>query len=319
MSASAVNPLVSVIIPSYNHARYIERAIDSVLAQTYAPIELIVIDDGSRDDSHAVIAALAQRHGFRAVLNPQNRGQGHVVNQALDLARGAFVCFLPSDDWYLPDKTRLQVQRFADCGPRTGVVYGRGARHFDTDGREETVHLPMHRGDVLRPLVEWGNFVYPVTPLFRRECFERVRFDESYRAEGEAIYLKLAMHVDFDYVEDVVAVMRDHPANTGKDVELMYRENQRYWEAFFELPELPPAIRALRAPRLARLHRLKGIELVVLRGEHAAGRQALFRAIALRPRLLADPRVLAALMLSVLPAAVSGRLRRRRAAASAAP
>lgn len=314
-----MNALVSVIIPSYNHARYIERAIDSVLAQTYAPIELIVIDDGSRDDSHAVIGARAQRDGFRAVLNAQNRGQGHVVNQALDLARGEFVCFLPSDDWYLPDKTRLQVQRFAACGPRTGVVYGRGARHFEDSGREEPVHLPLHRGDVLRPLVEWGNFVYPVTPLFRRACFERVRFDESYRAEGEAIYLKLALHYDFDYVDDVVAVMRDHPANTGKDVALMYRENQRYWEAFFALPELPAAIRALRAARLARLHRLKGLELVVLRGDAAAGRQALLRAIALRPRLLADPRVLAALTLSVLPASVSGRLRRRRTTADAAP
>ena len=236
-----MSALVSVIIPSYNHARYIERAIDSVLAQTYTPIELIVVDDGSRDGSPERIAALAQKHGFRAVLNPQNRGQSYVVNQALNLARGEFVCFLPSDDWYLPDKTRLQVEHFGKCGARTGVVYGHGARYFEDSGREEPVVLPLHRGDVLRPLVEWGNFVYPVTPLFRRECFERVRFDESYRAEGEAIYLKLAMHYDFDYVEDTVAVMRDHPANTGKDVELMYRENQRYWEAFFELPELPAA------------------------------------------------------------------------------
>ncbi|WP_386065781.1 glycosyltransferase family 2 protein [Tahibacter sp. UC22_41] len=242
-----MNPLVSVIIPSYNHARYIERAIDSVLAQTYAPIELIVVDDGSRDDSAALIGSLARRHGFRAVLNPVNRGQGHVVNQALDLCRGEFVCFLPSDDWYLPDKTRLQVARFAECDAQTGVVYGRGARFFETDGRTETVHMPLHRGEVLRELVAWGNFVYPVTPLFRRECFERVRFDESYRAEGEAIYLKLALHYRFDYVEDLVAVMRDHPANTGKDVALMYRENLRYWEAFFALPGLPDAVRRLRA------------------------------------------------------------------------
>ena len=314
-----MNALVSIIIPSYNHARYIERAIASVLAQTYAPIELIVIDDGSRDGSPELLAALAERHGFRAVLNPQNRGQGHVVNQALDLCRGEFVAFLPSDDWYLPDKTRVQMNRFRDCDARTGVVYGRGARFFEDTGRTQDVALPLHRGDVLRPLVEWGNFVYPVTPLFRRECFERVRFDESYRAEGEAIYLKLAMHYHFDYVDEVVAVMRDHPANTGKDTELMYRENQRYWEAFFALPGLPPAIRRLRAPRLARLHRLKGLELIVLRGERGAGRQALRRALALRPRLLFDPRVLAALVLSLLPAAVSVRLRRRRDAAEVSP
>lgn len=314
-----MNPLVSVIIPSYNHARYIERAIDSVLAQTYAPIELIVIDDGSRDDSAALIESLARRHGFRAVLNPLNRGQGHVVNQALELCRGEFVGFLPSDDWYLPDKTRLQVARFAECDARTGVVYGRGARFFEADGRTETVDLPLHRGEVMRELVAWGNFVYPVTPLFRRECFERVRFDESYRAEGEAIYLKLALHYRFDYVEDLVAVMRDHPANTGKDVALMYRENLRYWEAFFALPELPDTVRRLRAPRLARLHRLKGLELILLRGEHAAGRRALIDALRLRPRLLLDPRVVAGLVLSLLPAGCAGRLRRGREAGRALP
>lgn len=314
-----MTPLVSVIIPSYNHARYIGRAIASVLAQTYAPIELIGVDDGFRDGSPELLATLAQRHGFRAVLNPQNRGQGHVVNQALDLCRGEFVCFLPSDDWYLPHKTQVQVDRFRECDARTGVVCGRGARFFEDTGRTEDVALPLHRGDVLRPLVEWGNFVYPVTPLFRRECFERVRFDESYRAEGEAIYLKLALYYTFDYVDDVVAVMRDHPANTGKDTELMYRENERYWEAFFALPELPPAIRRLRAPRLARLHRLKGLELIVLRGEGAAGRRALCRALALQPRLLLDPRVVAALILSLLPAAVSRRLLHRRRAAGAAP
>lgn len=314
-----MNPLVSVIIPSYNHARYIERAIASVLAQTYSPIELIVVDDGSRDGSPELLATLAQRHGFRAVLNPQNRGQGHVVNQALDLCRGEFVCFLPSDDWYLPHKTQVQVDRFRECDARTGVVYGRGARFFEDTGRTEDVTLPLHRGDVLRPLVEWGNFVYPVTPLFRRECFERVRFDESYRAEGEGIYLKIAVHYHFDYVDDVVAVMRDHPANTGKDVALMYRENQRLWEAFFAMPELPQHIRRLRASRMARLHRLKGLEFIVLRGEGAAGRQALCRALALRPRLLLDPRVAAALALSLLPAAVSGRLLRRRRGAEASP
>ncbi|HSX59236.1 MAG TPA: glycosyltransferase [Tahibacter sp.] len=314
-----MNPLVSVIIPSYNHARYIGRAIDSVLAQTYAPIELIVIDDGSRDDSAAVIAGLAQRHGFRAVLNPENRGQSHVVNQALDLCRGEFVCFLPSDDWYLPDKTRLQVDKFRDCDESTGVVYGRGARYYEHSDTTEPVSLPLRRGDVLRDLVAIGNFVYPVTPLFRRACFERVRFDESYRAEGEAIYLKLALHFRFDYVEDIVAVMRDHPANTGKNVPLMYRENQRYWEAFFDEPALPPEVRALRRTRLARLHRLKGLELVVLCGQARDGRRALRRAIGLRPRLLLDPRVLAGLVLSLLPAPLAGSLvRRRRGAAGAA-
>ena len=90
-----------------------------------------------------------------------------------------------------------------------------------------------------------------MTPLYRRVCFERVCFDEPYRAEGQSIYLKLALCYKFDYVVDDLAAMRDHPTNAGKNTELMYRENQRYGEAFFALPELRAAIRRLLHRRRA--------------------------------------------------------------------
>jgi len=106
------DPLVSVIIPSYNHARYIATAVESVLAQTYSNIEVIVVDDGSSDDTEAVVTPFLRNERVRALFNRENRGQSSVIKQGLEMASGDFVSFLPSDDWYLPDKTRWEVGRF---------------------------------------------------------------------------------------------------------------------------------------------------------------------------------------------------------------
>lgn len=295
-------PKVTTIIPSFNHAKYIEQAMQSVLDQEYPDIQLIVVDDGSSDDSHEVIRDFCERNpGVIAILNEENRGQSAVMNQAMLKATGEFIQLLPSDDWYLPQKTRLQVQKFMAGPPSLGVVYARGYRYFeDEDRMVEWGHAPTHRGNVLRPLIESGNFVYPVTPMFRKECFEKEPFDETYRAEGEAIYPRIARHFEFDFIEDFVAVMRDHSYNIGKDAAVMYREINRYYDRVFSDPSLPADLRALEPVVRARHHRTKGLQLIRDRGEPALGRSSLIEAIKYRPVLLLDPKVVGGIVLSFL-------------------
>jgi glycosyltransferase involved in cell wall biosynthesis len=300
-------PLVTVIIPSFNHARYIDTAVNSVVAQTYANWELIIIDDGSSDDTAEVLKKYGGVPRIQVVVNPVNRGQGFVVNQALGMSKGSLVCFLPSDDWYLPEKLAIQVERFLASGPEVGVVYGRGVRFFEDTNEYLTPKAELFRGWVLRQLID-RNFVYPITPMFRRECFERFPFDESYRAEGEAIYRKLAIHYQFDYVDEVVGVMRDHSSNTGKNVDLMYDDNLRYWREFFARTDLPEDIRRMRGPRIASLQRLKGLELVLLHRRGREGRALLMEAIRGRARLVFDVKVLGAIVMSFLPVPVLAKL-----------
>ncbi|MEQ1594214.1 MAG: glycosyltransferase [Casimicrobium sp.] len=295
------NPLVTVIIPSFNHATYIVAAVDSVLSQDYDNFELIVIDDGSSDQTARVMATLPADPRLRIVLNESNRGQSAVVNQALAMSKGVYVCILPSDDWYLPSKLSVQVRKFLECDNETGVVYGRGLRYFSDTGRTVPVDLPLIRGQVLRRLITHGNFVYPATPMFRRECFDFAIPDESYRAEGEAIYLKIALKYKFDFVEDIVAVMRDHEFNTGRQSAMMYVDNLRYWNEFFDRTDLPADIRGLRRIPLARLHRLKGLEAIMLEQASSKARVALLAAIKLRPSYLGDFTVILGLLLSLLP------------------
>lgn len=302
------DPLVTTIIPSFNHANYISRAVESVLEQTYSNIELIVTDDGSVDNTSKILTQYESIPNVRILLHKKNRGQSASINDALRIAAGEFISFLPSDDWYLPKKTELQIAKFRKCPTAVGVVYGRGSRYFESDDQLREVALPLHRGNVARRMLSEGNFVYPVTPLYRRECFERVPFDERYRAEGESIFVKLALLYEFDFVDEIVAVMRDHGYNTGKDVELMYRENIAYWSNFFDVVEMPDDLRLLRSVRLGRIHRLKGLELIRKCGRHADGRKALLRAIGCQSAFLFDPRVVAGILLSFLPSDAVARI-----------
>lgn len=298
---SPASPLVTVIIPSYNHAQYIGQAIESVLDQTYPNIQLLVVDDGSSDSSHDVIKRYALDPRVTAILNRENRGQSHAINSALEVARGSFVSLLPSDDWYLPDKTEKQLKKFADSSDRVGAVYGKGLRYFEQTGETKDVSLPVFTGQIAKNLIEWGNFVYPVTPMFRRECFDVVKLDESFKAEGEAFYLRLALKYEFEYVNEVVAVMRDHEYNIGKDVSLMYDEVLRYWNHFFDRPDIPDHIRKLRSIPIARLHRTKAMQFIGEQRNLKMGRTCLLRALREQPKQVMQPRFLAALALCCLP------------------
>ena len=153
ISSIVYDPLVTIIIPSYNHCNYIDDAINSVIRQTYERWELIVIDDGSTDGSKDLLSKYKKHEKIRIIFNKENKGQGHVLNRALDISNGEFVGFLPSDDWILPNKLRSQIGKFSNSSQRVGVVYGRGARFFEKDGRIEEPSLNMYRGQILEKII----------------------------------------------------------------------------------------------------------------------------------------------------------------------
>jgi glycosyltransferase involved in cell wall biosynthesis len=112
--------LISVVIPVYNRERYLAEAIESVLTQDYAPIDLIVVDDGSTDGTAAIVAGMGAK--LRYVYQP-NQGIAGARNTGVTLARGSFLAFLDSDDLWLTDKLSRQMAVFA-AQPETDVVYG---------------------------------------------------------------------------------------------------------------------------------------------------------------------------------------------------
>lgn len=169
-------PLVSVIIPVYNGERYLAEAIESVLAQTHRPLEVIVVNDGSTDGS----AALAAGFGPPVRVLDVARGGGVVArNQGAAVARGAWLAFLDADDLWLPDKLRLQLAA-AEADPGVAVIFG-GVEHFLSPELDERARQRLYC-----PLgIARGQL--PSALLVRRATFASLGgFDATWRM-GELI------------------------------------------------------------------------------------------------------------------------------------
>ena len=120
---SADNPLVSIVVPSFNQGRFIARTLDSILAQDYRPLEIVVMDGGSTDDTVDVLKAYAARHPEIRWWSEKDRGVAHAVNKGLQAARGVIAGIQSSDDVYYDGAIRLAVETF-QARPELGLVYG---------------------------------------------------------------------------------------------------------------------------------------------------------------------------------------------------
>ncbi|UVE18318.1 glycosyltransferase [Pseudomonas sp. LS44] len=216
-------PLVSVIIASYNHAPYIEASILSVLAQTYAQIELLVVDDGSQDDSVERIRRLQAQHGFDFRVQT-NQGLARTLNDAIARSRGSLIAPFGSDDIMLPGRIATQVAYMAGK-PEAGICAG-NIQTIDADGRPvagRERERPFRRLD-FEDVFQGDKPGAPApTLLFRREALERVGgFDPSVRLEDLLVELKITRAGYFiDVLAEVLAQYRVHGSNAYKNRRFM--------------------------------------------------------------------------------------------------
>lgn len=200
--------LVSVIMPAYNAAAFIARSIDSVLAQTHAELELIIVDDGSTDDTFAYLEGRAKLDA-RIILLAQagNAGVAAARNAGIAAARGACIAFLDSDDWWHPRKLELQLQQMRQVGAR--VSYSAYQRIAE-DGRVlSTVNPPasVTHADMLR-----SNYIGHLTGLYERSLgdgeFQRIGHEDyvfwlqMLRRAGRAIRIEHGEPLAFYLVRD---------------------------------------------------------------------------------------------------------------------
>ena len=195
-------PLVSVILPVRDRAASLGRAIESVLAQTHQEIELIVIDDGSTDDSVAV----ARGYGADVtVLSQEAAGPYPARNLGIQRASGDPIAFIDSDDAWRPGRLAAQLPLLEDR--RTGLVFG-DARHVGPDARGRTCFgvTPPARGDVAAHFA-WGNFIPTVCVLVRRSCLlEAGGFPTSHPIAADyLLWFRIALRHRLDFASAVLA------------------------------------------------------------------------------------------------------------------
>ena len=209
--------LVSVIIPTYNRAHLLPRAIGSVLAQTYQPMEIIVVDDGSTDDTAALLVTYGDQ--VKAIRQP-NRGVSSARNVGLQQAQGEYITFLDSDDLWGRDKIATQVAALCS-NPDMGVVYTWYIT-VDENGEFLRTFNPCHSGDIFKELYFNNFLVNPSIIMARRRCFWdrntlKLQFDTNL-AYGEdwKLWFQLSLSWKFCCVPKYLVCVTDHPKRVMK-------------------------------------------------------------------------------------------------------
>ena len=205
---TGTSPAVSVVIPTFNRAASVRRAIDSVLAQDHTDLELIVVDDASTDDTAQSVRRIADDR-VRLLEQPVNGGVAAARNRGIGAARAPLIAFLDSDDIWLPGKLSLQVAMMEAMPAQVGIVYS-GIENQTPGGAERWT--PSWRGDVFRRLL-MVNGIHggASTAMIRREVFDMVgTFDTTFPAiEDYEMWTRIARFWQVEFFAEPFAAYFD--------------------------------------------------------------------------------------------------------------
>lgn len=214
-------PLVSIIIPNYNYARFLRDAVDSALAQTYAPVEVIVVDDGSNDGSRSVIEGYGR--SIQSVFQ-DNAGLPAARNAGIAQARGEYFVFLDADDVLLPEAIAKLAAGFS-AHPDSGIVFG-CSELVHASGERISLHANTRR-DFTREDFLLANYILVPEAMVSRRVFQRIGlFNPVFlQCEDYDFWIRSVRHFPIRYVHELVARVRMHDGNLSRD-----RVRQLTWE-----------------------------------------------------------------------------------------
>jgi glycosyltransferase involved in cell wall biosynthesis len=310
-------PVVSVIIPSFNRACQLEQAIESVLAQSLKDVEIIVVDDGSTDDT---TSRMDKFNGAVTLIHQEKSGASVARNTGIVAAKGDFIAFLDSDDTFLPGHLEESVN-FLREEPRIDFVFG-DVEKFNSEGVEmpsffkgkPIERIPfdgigLERRVFLRSIfcdLIGGNFIPTPTLVVRRECFAKTGlFNPEYRYLNDTeMYLRLTRLYLGGYFNRVVARVRVGEDNLThpKWNEIRARTKLKLLKALFEIPGgLSTEERLRTEEQITQTH--FGLAYILLQKQK--GREARREALASLSKDVMQPRAFRIVVLSFFPRAAA--------------
>lgn len=179
-----MNDTVSVVIPAFDAARWIRATVASACAQTHRDLQIIVVDDGSRDDTAAIVSDMIRHDGRIMLIRQANGGVARARNAGIAAAIGAFVAPLDADDLWSPRKIELQLDALRRASPGTALAYS-WYRRIDAEDRVLPVSpYPDVQGSVLLRHLEWNFISNGSTPLVRADVARAIGYDPALRDAG---------------------------------------------------------------------------------------------------------------------------------------
>ena len=233
-----LNPKISVIIPTYNHAQYLPDSIQSALSQTLKPLEVLVVDDGSTDNTAEVVARYPVTH-----LRPPHGGLSATRNVGMRESKGDWVALLDADDIWLPEKLELQakaIQNQAFCYCATKMFY--------RDGHEES--RTFYPDTEVKTVLRHHNCIDPSAVLVRKDVLLRIGGFNEHMPAGEdwEAWLKLGRVCEFVGIPQELLLYRVTGSSMGTDPEIVMRSMEAIVDA--GTADLPPLRRYIEARRM---------------------------------------------------------------------
>ena len=243
-------PLVSAIVPAYNAARFITPTLESILSQTYQNIEVIVVDDGSKDETPEIVRQFAAKDSRVTLIQQANAGVAAARNCAIQNSKGEFVAAIDADDIWYPQKIEKQIQCMLQADPEVGLVYTWSA-HIDEEGAfTGGLNAGDREGSILMDLVYRDFIGNGSVPLFRRTCLEKIGgYNKSLRDRGAQgcedwdIALRVAELYEFRVVPEILVGYRQafgSMSSLGTVMEQSYHLTVEYIKR--KHPEIPEII-----------------------------------------------------------------------------
>jgi glycosyltransferase involved in cell wall biosynthesis len=274
---------VSVILPCYNGAQWISRAIESILAQTYENFELVIVDDGSSDDSKTIIAPYLYDERIRYIYT-DNRGFSSAINRGIKESNGIFIGFIGQDDLWMPIKLESQLgyinkhinidllhSNYYSIDPKERIIRVENAKTPDFSRKEEVIKRLF-----------LNNFIGFETVLVKRQCFDKVGFfDERMMGFSDHdMWLRIAGSFNIGYLDMPLVKKREHRFQLSKvNSEAVLRDEfLMVKKAIYHYPFL----KKVERKKLASLY--YSLSIASLRkGDHRKAKQELIRAIMCQP------------------------------------
>lgn len=291
---------VDVLIPAYNAAKYLPACIESVLSQTFEDWRIMLVDDGSTDNTPDVVAPYIQSHGTKIrYIRQENRGLPAARNAGIRASDSELLALLDADDLWLPCRLEESVKMLAER-PAAGLSYGLVTR-IGPDGRKNSAWAgnEKHVEGRIAPQIYMRkvDMICP-TITFRRECIDKVGlFDETMRAtEDRDMWLRIALHYEVAFIPKILAYYRISPDSMSADSERMLRAQLQFIRKHYGSEGCGFLARQVA---LARAYKQRA-EALKAKGRSRTALASALRAVALCPFDLDNPRTAGSLLVNWL-------------------